>query len=359
MIDNQPQLHKEKKARDSNIELMRIVAMVLIVGCHISTHGGFSFDTDTITLPQIWWHILKLGGNFGTDVFVMISGYFLVTDKVLPPRKNKVVIIWLQIIFYSVLLFILAFPLGYGDTSLKSLAMSFLPVTFSAWWFASAYFVLYLVHPYINLALIAMDKKQYGGFLILLMIMWSIIPLFTTSSFQSNDFLELFLMYTIAGYIRRFGLFEKITSRKWTALWLFFTLISLLSSGVLLILGKKYPIAATHSTYFYSQTSILTILRAVSFFMMFLRMNIGQHKFINLVSSATFGVYLLHDSKLLRRVLWMDVFKVSSFQDSVKLIPYSLFIMLVVFSSCVIIDLLRQFLLEKQFKKLLARITTG
>lgn len=72
------------KERQSNIELMPIVVMMMIVGCHFATHGGFSFDYESITIPRLWWHVLELGGDFGTDVFVMISGYFLISD-ITPP----------------------------------------------------------------------------------------------------------------------------------------------------------------------------------------------------------------------------------------------------------------------------------
>lgn len=36
------------------------------------------------------------------------------------------------------------------------------------WWFASTYFVLFLIHPYLNLLLHAMDKGAYQRYLLLL-----------------------------------------------------------------------------------------------------------------------------------------------------------------------------------------------
>lgn len=350
---------ENKKVRESNIEFLRIVAMLLIVGCHFATHGGFSFDSSSVTVPRIWWHILELGGNFGTDLFVMISGYFLIKDVSIPPKMNKIILFWLQIIFYSVILFFLAFPLGYGDSSLKNILMSVLPISYSAWWFASAYFVLYLLHPYINLALNAMDKKQYGIFLLVLIIIWSIIPLLTTSDFQSNNLIELFLMYAIAGYIRKFGLFEKASAITWAGLWIVFTILAFLSSLILLIIGTKISVASSHSTYFYTRTCILTIARAVTFFMLFLKIDIGRNNIINKISSAMFGVYLLHDSKLLRKFLWLDFFDVSSYKDTLKIIPYSIFVVGIVFVSCILIEFLRQLCIETPIKKLFYRKSSG
>lgn len=346
---------KTGNGRKSNIELMRIVAMLMIVGCHFATHGGFSFSTSEITVPQIWWHILEMGGCFGVNVFMMISGYFLITNTSLRIKKDKVIILWLQILFFSVLLFFVAFPLGYGDASLKTIVKSVLPVTYSAWWFASVYFVIYLLHPYINIALNHMDQKQYRYFLGLLLLIWSIIPSLTTSEFQSNRLIEMLIMYCIAGYIRRFGLLEKLNSMKWGGLWLLFSAITLLSSVVLLALGKKWPVLAAHSTYLYTNTSLLTIARTISFFMMYLKMKMPCRPLVNRISSAMFGVYLLHDSKLLRTYLWNDLFHNASYQNKLILIPYSIAVTIIVFAVCTLVDLIRTNVIESPIKRIIRR----
>lgn len=83
--------------RNSAIELLRIVSMIMIIGCHFATHGGFEFDSRSITVPRLWWNILEMGGNFGVDVFVLISGYFMIENQTLIKWK-KVLKFWGQII---------------------------------------------------------------------------------------------------------------------------------------------------------------------------------------------------------------------------------------------------------------------
>lgn len=344
-----------KATRQTNIELMRIISMILIIGCHFATHGGFQFDSSKITIPQIWWHVLELGGGFGTDLFIMISGYFLIEDKVIPAKHTKIILFWLQTFFYSFALFIISIIFRKECFSIVSLAKTFLPISFSSWWFASVYFLIYVLHPYINLGLNSMTAKQYRWFLSILIILWSIIPTFTTSQLYSNQLIELLLMYCIAGYIRKFGLFVNVKSKQWLSLWLLFSLITLLSSILLLLLGRKWSLAATHSTYFYSRTSFLTIARAVCFFMAFLKMKIQNITLINRFSSATFGVYLLHDSALLRNWLWIDLLKNASYANKLSIIPYSIICTLAIFAVGVVIDLLRQQLIEKPIVNLLFR----
>lgn len=73
------------------------------------------------------------------------------------------------------------------------------PITFSEWWFASTYFVLLLIHPFLNKFLNNL-KKSYQELLILLIVCWSIIPTFTNSEYQGNSFLWFMTLYAIAGY---------------------------------------------------------------------------------------------------------------------------------------------------------------
>lgn len=68
-----------KQQRNTALELCRILVMLMIVACHFATHGGFSYRNG-LTIPRIWWDFLEMGGNFGVDVFVLISGYFLIKD---------------------------------------------------------------------------------------------------------------------------------------------------------------------------------------------------------------------------------------------------------------------------------------
>lgn len=340
-----------KTGRASNIELLRILSMFMIVGCHFATHGGFSFDRHFITVPRLWWNILELGGDFGADVFVLISGYFLIENRTLRLDAGKAVKLWGQIFFYSVGLFFFAFLIGKGSFEPKTVIKAFFPVIFSQWWFASAYFVMFLLHPYLNRLLLSFDKEQYQKFILFLLVIWSIIPTFTTSKFQSNSLLEFMMYYSIAGYIRLFGLIPSFQSRHWFVSWFCFSLLTYLSCIIFMVIGKKYEVFATHTLLFYGSQSILTIFRAVCLFMAFSTCRMKENRFINIVSSASFGVYLLHDSELLRPYLWKEVFRNAAFQNTPMIIPYSILVVLIVYCSCTIIDLGRKYIFEKPFLK--------
>lgn len=178
---------KGKPIRNSSIELLRIISMVMILSCHFATHGGFSFDAQTLSVPRFWWYFIEMGGNFGVDVFVLISGYFLITSKGGIFNFKRILKFWGQVIFYSIVIYLVFGILGVSEFSAKSLLKTFFPITFSSWWFASTYFVLYLIHPFLNMFLKKIDKSTYQKLLVMEVILWVIIPTFTFSSYQSNS----------------------------------------------------------------------------------------------------------------------------------------------------------------------------
>lgn len=351
MLQNQ----KPIKVRDSSIELLRIIAMIMIVSCHFASHGGFSFDIKSLSAPRLWWNFIEMGGDLGVDIFVLISGYFLVTSKGNVFNLNRILKFWGQVFVYSIAIYFIFGVIGIQEFGLASSIKALFPITFNSWWFASTYFVLYLVHPFINMLLQRLDKKTYQTLIAMQLILWCLIPTFTSSNYQSNSLLWFVTLYSVAGYIRLFGLNPRFTTKSYIGFSLLFSALRYLSCITLMALGTKIPFAASHSLLFYNQQSVLTFLSALSLFMVFEKWNIGYIKWINIVASATFGVYLIHDNDIIRNSLWHEIFKNAQYQDSMFLIPYSIIVVAIVYIICTLIDLLRQHVVEKPFMMLVNR----
>ena len=49
--------------RNTNIELLRILAMAGILAHHFVVHGGFHFSTGDVSLNLEWLHFLQLLGK--------------------------------------------------------------------------------------------------------------------------------------------------------------------------------------------------------------------------------------------------------------------------------------------------------
>lgn len=335
--------------RQSNIELLRIVSMIMIVCHHFAVHGGFDWESSAITIPHLWYNLIVMGGKIGVDIFVLISGYFLIASHGKIFDFKRILKFWGQIIFYSLSIFAVFSLLHAHDYGIKAAIKAVFPITFSSWGFASTYFVLYLIHPFLNMFLNALNKKTYQTLLVMLVIIWSVIPTFTTSSFQGNSLWWFATLYAIAGYARLYGFNQLFATKEYFALWVVFSVLTYFSSVAFTILGTRWNAFASHPTYFYGMEKVSVLLISLTLFMAFATLKMSYHKWINTLATATFGVYLIHDSSIVRPFLWIDVFQNAQYQNSLFLIPYSIIVVTLVYMVCTAIDLIRQRVFEKPF----------
>lgn len=157
------------------------------------------------------------------------------------------------------------------------------------------------------------------------------------------------VLYCIASYVKLYGLNSKFKSKHYFLMWVVFSIMTYLSSCIFSVLGTKINIFASHATYFYGQEKITTLLISLSLFMAFATLKMSYRKWINVIASTTFGVYLIHDNGVVRPFLWLDVFKNANYQNNNMIIIYSIIVVCVVFVLCSLIDLIRQKTFEKVY----------
>ena len=137
---------KTKSKRLANIELLRILAMMMVVMLHYLGKGELlppmSLSMD-MTGYVAW--ILESLSVVAVNVYVLISGYFLVESDFKPGKILKIV---LQVLFYTVLLTILAFSFGLvgkEELGFYNLIVQLFPFQLEQYWFMTSYLVLYIV----------------------------------------------------------------------------------------------------------------------------------------------------------------------------------------------------------------------
>ena len=91
-----------KKQRNSMIELLRIISMILIVLSHYSSKSGV--DIQTLPLLSRYFFELTILGNLGVDIFVLITGYYGLKQ---PFSLNRIVKFVLEVFFYSISIYLI------------------------------------------------------------------------------------------------------------------------------------------------------------------------------------------------------------------------------------------------------------
>ena len=339
------------KQRNSSFELLRIIAMLFIIFHHFAVHGRFSFSPFDSSINRIWIDFISMFGKVGVNLFVLISGYFLIEKDGPLFNIKRILKLWGQVIFYALLILILFVIFDNTKITFISIYQRLTPLLSMEWWFASTYVVLFILYPFINILLRKIDQKTYQALLIVLIIIWSVIPTILNKPCEGNNLTWFITLYAIAGYIKLYGLNPKIKKQHYVLTFISIILLTILATIILIYLGEFDYHFVYYTTYLFKQNMLTILLISVSLFMIFVHTNIKTNKFINIVSSTTFGIYLIHDDRYIRPFLWERLFKNFTYQTSPWLIPYSICVCFGVFVICSVIDLIRLYTFEKSYLK--------
>ena len=330
--------------RNSTIETLRIISILLIIASHFSVHGLFEFDY-IFSVDYMYMDLLKMCGDFGVDIFVLITGYFMIKDQNL--NGKKVFSFWIQVLFYSVVIYLFVSLIGFEQFSIKELCRSFLPISFGKWWFASTYFVLLVLHPFLNRLITSIDKRWHEYLIVILVLFWSVIPTFMRRDFEGNNLLWFITLYCISSYVQIYSNKNRGNAKYYVLLFVI-SLIVPFSIRMLHEMGISIPVLSSMSSFVYSKQSLFTLIRALSVFLFAITRKETHNAIVNNLAAASFGIYLIHDSKSIRPVLWNYVFELNQ-NLKINIVLYSLICIVVIYCACFLIDMLRKKLFETSF----------
>lgn len=328
--------------RNSNLEWLRIISMLLIVVGHFSWQTKWNFSHTNIFLQTgIQW--LWFGGKLGVDLFILISAYFLATRKEI--KIKPLVKLWEQVIFYSILLTIVGILIFKLSINLKEILYTFFPIITGAYWFVTAYVVMYLLAPYINKGLEKISKEQFRKLLIILMILFLIVTVFHTESigFINDDAMTLIGVYPFGVYIRKYpeDLLKIKKSILLSAIFLNLIILYLSAFGINLISKYlKYNVNAHAFARFFGSVSPFQLLSAIFIFVLFVEMPVRHNRVVNSIASHVFAIYLVHCQPLMIDFIWLSLVKASQFETT----PYVLIVTTLIFGISISIDYLRQWI---------------
>lgn len=346
-LTNGSEISKPKKVRDSNIELYRIVLMLIIVAHHYVVNSGLleMFDYKHASGNQVFLELFGWGGKTGINCFILITGYFMCLQQF---TWRKFLKLYLEVKFYKIAIFIILCATGVQAFSVVGAYKVIFNVALSLGRnFVSSFIALFFLIPFINKMIHAMTQKQHGGLLIVLFVIYTIVGTFTPNKFY--EYIGWYsTVYLIGAYIRLYGMPSRLDGHygRNALLLLALSLASVLAIGYINSKRGHFDIY-----YFVSDSNkILAIATAIALFNYFAHLKMRPSKFINVTATATLGVLLIHgNSEAMRHLLWFDTFKNTTFFDSPWLPLHAIGTVLIIYFTCVAIDLFRQKFIEKPF----------
>ena len=155
--------------RNSSIELLKVVAVAMIVLSHAAA-GGIEY-VQRLPSSVATAEIVNFG-QIGNCLFFIASAWFLcISDKVKPVKAVKLVT---ESILTSILCAAIVLLLGYQLTK-SEIILSSLPITYGYNWFISCYLLVYLIHPYLNAAISSMIREQHFALITSMIVIYGCI----------------------------------------------------------------------------------------------------------------------------------------------------------------------------------------
>ncbi len=333
-----------KKVRNSNLELYRIIVMLLIVIHHYVVNSGLMpmMEADPLNAKSLFLYIWGMWGKTGINCFVLITGYFMCQSEITLWKFLK---LFLEMLFYSFTINLCFMAFGYGDISLVSFLWRLFPVHSITDGFASCYLVFFLFIPFLNILLRNINKRQHQLLLILLLGVYSLLYFLPYIKVSYNYVTWFCVLYVIGSYLRFYPI-QDTNHRFWLKGLLVTVVLSMLSVIFMVWLNATWLSAKGlhYSVYYFvaDSNAPLAILVSVCAFMYFKDLKIRQSKFINIVGGGTFGVLLIHaNSDTMRQWLWKDVCDNAGHYSSSAIYLHAILVPVSVFIVCSIIEYIR------------------
>lgn len=285
-------VNKITKTRDSNIELLRVLAAVGVLVLHYNNPlAGNAFALAGNGINLILLKFLESFFICAVNLFVLISGYYM--SKTRRIKMDKLLRLLLQVMLFNELFFFIDVFSGKTVFSVSGAFFNLLPRN----WFMILYISLCILSPFINILIDHLNDGGKKALVIILFLLFSVYPtavdylgyfcgvsgLSSISSAGSGDgytIVNFILMYCI-GAVLRHSETKRLTTGKRIVL-------LLVNTGIIFALSQGPMWTA------WEYCSPFVVIQAVLLFTIFREIKMRPSKTINKLAEAAFTVYLIH-----------------------------------------------------------------
>ena len=149
------------KPRSSNLELYRIICMLMIVAHHFVVSSGLTgvdspLSNDSFSLNGVFLWLFGMWGKTGINCFMMITGYFMCASKI---TSRKFIKLLAQVYFYNIVIYIIFLVSGYEAISVVRIVKLLMPFWGFGGDFIGCFIVFYLTIPFWTILVQNMNKS--------------------------------------------------------------------------------------------------------------------------------------------------------------------------------------------------------
>lgn len=327
------------KKINTGINLFKLFSMFMIALLHVLGIGGI-IGAAAGTSSYYPVYLMQNAAFCAVNCYALVSGYLMLGKKIKPSRITE---LWFEVFFYSVSISAIMMIVYRDLFSARNIVYAVTPIISNQYWYMTSYFMMYLFVPMMNKFADAANKKVFTATIVVILVLTTGSLMIKQDGFRLNDGYSpiwLMIMYLVGAYMKKFNVGAKM--KKWLALLLY--VISSLCSFILCVFSKKLlKIMLGNDISYLSYTSPFVVLSAIFLFIFFSKLKFGKktEKFINYITPAALGVYLIHTHPLVFNKLMKDIAMPLVNHGTAAMIFGSVAMALAVFIICIVIDLLR------------------
>lgn len=287
------QIPQATSTRNSNIELLRIICMLMVVILHFNNHGA---NNGIVNMPSALTS--RLWGGFivesfcivAVNCFVLISGFFAIKLKF-----KSILKFYLQCFIIGLFSYLLYTCIHPEAWSIKLVFEHFLAFTHNGWWFVVSYLGLMLLSPLLNRAIEGLSKKH----MITIIALFALIVIYLgwyqgqIDTQSGCSILNFIFLYLIGRFIGMHIPLITLQQHRWK--WLFGYI---LACGMLCILVWIRYAFSLPVRYIFDYGHPIVIIEAILLFLFFASLSFHS-KIVNWLASSVFAAYLIQESAYL------------------------------------------------------------
>lgn len=333
---------KVNNLRNANIELLRIISMLMVLMMHCLQSSG---ALECGGSYQVVYRLIKSFCIVAVNIFVIINGYF---GPISNFKLKNVFKIWGIVWFYSITTYVFAICMGMQIMSTSSLIGAVCPLLTKKYWFVNSYLGLYIISPFLDKFLKRLTKHQTRTLLCILIFLFSVRSTVFPSTWCLDSsggygIIWFTVLYLIAGAIK-LHYSASVSSGCYMEIYLGNVLIVFIGNYVL-----ERTVGTLYAQKFYGYNSIFVMIAAVALFMYMLKlepMNKPICYFVNIIAKSAFSVYIIHYS--VNDILWTQLLGLQEITlNSIKGIMSVVIAVIVVYFICTMIDFVRRIVIYR------------
>lgn len=326
------------KQRESNFELLRITAMMMVVllHCNYFVLGDvYAVEIDAFPIGSFWRMFWDQLCTPCVNIFILISGWFGIRPKL----KGGLSILF-QVLFYTVLCIVLCKMIGW-DVSFDRIKAAL--TCQMAYWFIWPYLLLYITAPAFNLLVEKAPEKVSGIIISLLTFEFTLDwVVYYAGGGGGKSYIAFVTLYLIGRMLAT----HEMKIKQWGKnTYLFLFIIMSLIPTAMAYFGELFvDFQFGKSAY----TNPFVIAASVALTLYFSKMHF-TNRAVNWLACSSFSIYLLHMNPLLSRHFKEIMYLVFGWCDS-NLAVYSLlalFLSMLLGIICMSVDKIRIFIWEE------------